>query len=104
MLILSCRNIKKEFAELDVLIDINLDIAEREIIGLVGKNGAGKTTLANILTGAETASSGQIIKHKENLKIGYLLQSTFYTEERFNQIFKGKEGGIGEFLATSSRL
>lgn len=104
MLILSCRNIKKEYAELEVLKDINLDIAEGEIIGLVGKNGAGKTTLANILTGAERASSGQLIKHKDNLRIEYLLQSTFYTEDKFKQIFKEKEQGIGEFFATSSRL
>jgi len=37
----------------DLLIDVNLDIREREIVTLIGPNGAGKTTLVRVLLGLE---------------------------------------------------
>ncbi|MEN6492484.1 MAG: sugar ABC transporter ATP-binding protein [Rectinema sp.] len=49
--LLSMKGIQKDFLENRVLEDINLDLAQGEILGLVGENGAGKTTLMNILFG-----------------------------------------------------
>ncbi len=49
--LLSMKGIQKDFLGNRVLEDINLDLAQGEILGLVGENGAGKTTLMNILFG-----------------------------------------------------
>ena len=50
-LLLRMKGIQKDFLGNRVLEDINLDLAEGEILGLVGENGAGKSTLMNILFG-----------------------------------------------------
>ncbi len=57
--LLQVRNVRKSFSGNDVLKDINFDLDEGEILGLVGENGAGKSTLMNILFGMkEIAETG----------------------------------------------
>lgn len=105
-LLLSCRGIRKDFGDLNVLKDINLDIVIGERIGLVGRNGAGKTTLANIIFRSVKQDKGEVIWYKKDIKTGYLLQSTFYTSHIFNDmIAKGEsEYSLKEFLKASSHL
>ncbi len=43
-----------------ILNNISLDVAEGEIIGLIGPNGSGKTTFFNVLSGFLAPSSGSI--------------------------------------------
>ena len=40
----------KSFGGLKVLMDVDLEVKEREIVGLIGPNGAGKSTLFNVIT------------------------------------------------------
>ena len=42
------------------LADIDLDLPAGEFLAVVGKSGSGKTTLANLLTGIDSATSGEI--------------------------------------------
>lgn len=57
----------------EILIDVDLDIREREIVTLIGPNGAGKTTLVRVLLGLEKPDRG-IIHRRPDLKIGYVPQ------------------------------
>ena len=52
--------LQKSFGDLTVLENINLEIQDGEIYGLVGKSGAGKSTLLRCINGLEEYSSGSI--------------------------------------------
>ena len=41
--------------------DVNLDIKQGEIFGIIGYSGAGKSTLIRLLNGLEKPTAGQII-------------------------------------------
>ncbi|WP_205665650.1 ribosomal protection-like ABC-F family protein [Anoxybacter fermentans] len=106
MLLLRCQGIAKNYGDLKVLKKVDLSIGIGEKIGLVGCNGAGKTTLANIIFGKEKCDQGTITYYKQNLKIGYLLQATSYTENNFNDMLKENynQFEIGNFFEVTSWL
>jgi len=54
-------NITKYFGGLAALRAVNIEVKEKEIVGLIGPNGAGKTTLFNIISGIYPPTSGRII-------------------------------------------
>lgn len=58
---LSLKNIDRFFGITKALQNVNLDIYEGEVIGLVGPNGAGKSTLMKILTGVLPRTNGEIV-------------------------------------------
>lgn len=49
-----------QFGGLKAVADFDLQIGERELIGLIGPNGAGKTTVFNLITGVYRPTSGRI--------------------------------------------
>ena len=57
----------------DLLIDVDIDIREREIVTLIGPNGAGKTTLVRVLLGLDKPSRGEV-RRRRDLRIGYVPQ------------------------------
>lgn len=58
--IVTTRNLKKLYKNTVALDDINMEIKQGEIYGLVGKNGAGKTTLLRVITGQAFPTEGEI--------------------------------------------
>ncbi|HLU23739.1 MAG TPA: ABC transporter ATP-binding protein [Bacillaceae bacterium] len=84
----SVRHISKSFGKHQVLKDINLEIYEGEIFGLLGPSGAGKTTLVKQLSGLDTPTSGENYIFQEKMpdlklinRIGYMAQSDALYEE-----------------------
>lgn len=78
----SIRHVSKQFGKHHVLKDINLDIMEGEIFGLLGPSGAGKTTLVKQLAGLDTPTTGVNYLLGEKLpslklisEMGYMAQS-----------------------------
>ena len=59
--ILKMQKIAKRFGDFYALQSVDLDIYSGEIHALMGENGAGKSTLMKILSGAYTATSGDIV-------------------------------------------
>jgi lipoprotein-releasing system ATP-binding protein len=64
---LEAHNINKKYGSIEVLKDISLNIANSEIISIVGASGAGKSTLLHILGTLDRADSGKIFLDKTEL-------------------------------------
>jgi D-xylose transport system ATP-binding protein len=58
--ILSLRGITKTFGAVAALTDVDLDVAEGQVVAIVGDNGAGKSTLVKVLSGVHAADAGTI--------------------------------------------
>ncbi|HYE09334.1 MAG TPA: sugar ABC transporter ATP-binding protein [Patescibacteria group bacterium] len=68
-MLLQTKQLCKQFSGMYALKDINFEIAEGEIHGLVGENGAGKSTLIKILTGVYSIDNGEIYWNGERVEI-----------------------------------
>src|SRR5690606_33810576 len=84
----SIKDVTKHFGKHVVLRNINLDILEGEIFGLLGPSGAGKTTLVKELSGLDTPTSGENIVLGQTMpklevinRIGYMAQSDALYED-----------------------
>ena len=60
---IKARHISKTFGSLQVLKDIDIDIAPRQITSIVGPSGAGKTTLLQILGTLSQPDSGGSLEY-----------------------------------------
>ncbi len=60
MSVLQVEKIVKSFGGLMALCEVNFEILEGEIFGVIGPNGSGKTTLFNVVTGFLKANSGKV--------------------------------------------
>lgn len=80
-MLLQATGITKLFGITRVLDGINLQVNEKERVGLVGVNGAGKSTFLQILAGEMSYDGGQIHKSKETT-IGYLAQNSGLQSDR----------------------
>jgi ATP-binding cassette subfamily F protein uup len=67
------KNVKKSFAGITVLKDVNYEIDSGMRIGLLGQNGSGKTTLLRMITGELPQDEGDIWC-ADDLKVVYFRQ------------------------------
>jgi ABC-2 type transport system ATP-binding protein len=90
MLTIKTQGLTRKFADLVAVDNLNLEVEEGEIFGLVGPDGAGKTTTMRLLTGILNPTSGEgwvynkhIVKEAETLKdnIAYMSQRFGLYEE-----------------------
>jgi macrolide transport system ATP-binding/permease protein len=73
-MLLTVRDISKTYGAVTVLDGVTFALEPGEHVGLVGANGAGKSTLIRIVTGEETADSGDV-QRASSTEIGYLPQT-----------------------------
>jgi branched-chain amino acid transport system ATP-binding protein len=60
MSFLQAQKLTKSFGGLMALCEVNFEIHQGEIFGVIGPNGSGKTTLFNVITGFLKANSGKV--------------------------------------------
>ncbi|WP_033166148.1 ABC transporter ATP-binding protein [Clostridium sp. KNHs205] len=87
--ILATRNLTKKYNNIAAVSDINLEVKQGQIYGIVGKNGAGKTTLLRMITGQSYATEGGMVLFgasteadlcKERKRIGAIIETpSFYS-------------------------
>ena len=64
---LSIHDLHKSFGALDVLRGIDLDVAEHEVICLIGSSGSGKSTLLRCINLIEPVDAGRILIEGEEI-------------------------------------
>lgn len=78
---LTIENVTKTFGSFTAVDNLNLQIPEREMFGLLGANGAGKTTTFRMILGLLSLTDGHItwkgqpVNYSISEKIGYLRKS-----------------------------
>ena len=55
--------LSKRFGKTSVLENISFDVAEGEVLVLLGASGSGKTTILRIIAGLEMPYTGKVILH-----------------------------------------
>jgi branched-chain amino acid transport system ATP-binding protein len=58
--ILATRNLGLDIGGAKIVVDVSLEVAEGELLGIIGPNGAGKTSLFNLLSGIYRPTKGTI--------------------------------------------
>jgi branched-chain amino acid transport system ATP-binding protein len=58
--ILATRNLGLDIGGATIVVDVSLEVAEGELLGIIGPNGAGKTSLFNLLSGIYRPTAGRI--------------------------------------------
>ena len=59
--LLQVRALSKAFGGVQAVNDVNFELQEGELLGIIGPNGSGKTTLVNLITGFVKSSSGEVV-------------------------------------------
>lgn len=66
-LLLSLRQVTKNFGGVQAVKNLSFDVRSNEIIGLIGPNGSGKSTSVNLISGSLPATAGEIIWRGQNV-------------------------------------
>ncbi len=56
----SVKNLSKQFDNVEVLRDINLDVQKGEVVSILGSSGSGKSTLLRCMNWLEQPDRGEI--------------------------------------------
>jgi len=59
--ILRVKSLFKNFGGIQAVTDLSFELAQGELLGLIGPNGSGKTTAVNLITGFVKPSRGEIV-------------------------------------------
>lgn len=71
-MVLKIEDLNKEFGDLKVIDNLNMNIKDKEIVSIIGPSGCGKSTLLNIISGIIKDYKGKV--EKDINKIGYVFQ------------------------------
>src|SRR5579875_237895 len=58
--LLAVRRLTKHFGSVTALDDVNLDVFDNDVLGIIGDNGAGKSTFLSVLSGYHRPDGGEL--------------------------------------------
>jgi polar amino acid transport system ATP-binding protein len=67
VILVSIEGLRKSFGKLEVLRGIDLEVAEHEVVCLIGASGSGKSTLLRCINLLEPVDAGRIVVHGEEI-------------------------------------
>ena len=67
MTLLRVSGLEKRFRAVRAVDGASMDVAQGELLGLIGPNGSGKTTLLNLLSGHMSADGGEVLLDGRNV-------------------------------------
>jgi phospholipid/cholesterol/gamma-HCH transport system ATP-binding protein len=85
---ISIKNIKKSFADLQVLNDVNLEIKRGESLVILGASGCGKSVLLKLMMALLIPDAGQIIINGKNV-YSLTRKELYKLRTRFGMLFQG---------------
>jgi len=108
---LETKKLTKHFGGLTAIKNVDFSVEEGKINAIIGPNGAGKSTFFNIITGAHSPSSGQVLFKGVDIskmapnKIAKLgMARTFQTTHLFEKATVFENVVVGHRLRTKSNL
>jgi putative ABC transport system ATP-binding protein len=91
-LLLRMRGIGKTYqmgeVAVEVLRDVNMDVAEGEFLVMVGPSGSGKSTILNIIGGMDTATVGQVWYRDDEITAASARELTRYRRDMIGFVFQ----------------
>ena len=89
MAMIAVRNVAKSFAEHRVLDGVSLEVANGEVVCIIGPSGSGKSTLLRCINGLESYDEGEVTidgepVHRESASIHRIRSEVGMVFQRFN--------------------
>ena len=90
--VIQCQNVGKTYDDgslkVEVLRNIDFQVASGEGIGIIGASGSGKSTLLHILGGLDTPTAGEVWYHGEDLSHADDARLTRFRREHVGFVFQ----------------
>jgi putative ABC transport system ATP-binding protein len=91
-LLLCMRGVGKTYqmgeVAVEVLRDVNMDVAEGEFLVMVGPSGSGKSTILNIIGGMDAATVGQVWYRDDEITAASPRELTRYRRDKIGFVFQ----------------
>jgi zinc transport system ATP-binding protein len=109
--VVSVKELWVRFGKQVILEDVNLEIQERDFLGIIGPNGGGKTTLLKVILGLIKPSCGTVrvfgtSPEAARRRIGYLPQRSLFDQNfpvtASEVVMMGRYGRLGLFKRYST--
>jgi putative ABC transport system ATP-binding protein len=83
-----CKVFQRDSFEIQVLEDLDMDIADGEFLALMGPSGSGKTTLLNLIAAVDRPTSGDLLVAGENTFVLSDGEAARWRNEHIGYIFQ----------------
>src|SRR5215467_653541 len=93
---LTARGLAAGHGDRELFSDLDLIVAEGDVVGLVGVNGAGKSTLLRLLAGLAVPESGTVTVSPPTATVGHLPQEPERRPGETVREFLGRRTGVTE--------